>query len=182
MRALGKLKTTTTTLKMVPSRAFGMVGAPKHWAWLGAEYHSRRHSTTGRAPREHFLAEAVLHRALPRGVDLGEVFLRRERRKVRADGTVQLYGRTWEVSSHLSGRWVQLRVHTTDSSRRPRVYFEGTYMGEATLLDLHRNATRRRRRPKTATAPAFEPTGLDPLGDLEHEHYRQGEPTREEDS
>lgn len=145
----------------------------KHWAWLEVEYHGRRHSTTGRSPREHFLAEAGQHRPLPRGLDLREVFLRRERRKVRADGTVQLFGRTWEVPSHLSGRWVQLRVHATDSTLRPRVYFEGEYLGEATLLDLHRNATRRRRRPRPETTSAIEPTGLDTLADLERVHYRE---------
>ena len=32
----------------------------KHWAWLGAEYHARVHETTGRAPREHFLAHPVV--------------------------------------------------------------------------------------------------------------------------
>lgn len=144
----------------------------KHWAWLEAEYHGRQHSTTSRTPREHMLSEAEQHRPLPQGLDLGEVFLRRERRKVRADGTVQLFGRTWEVPSHLSGQWVQMRVHATDSTQRPRVYFEGKYLGEATRLDLHRNATRRRRRPHPESAPAVEPTGLDPLGDLEREHYR----------
>lgn len=144
----------------------------KHWAWLEVEYHGRRHSTTGRVPREHVLAEAEQHRPLPRGLDLREVFLRRERRKVRADGTVQLYGRTWEVPSHLSGRWVQLRVHAKDTTLRPRVYFEGEYLGEATGLDLHRNATRRRRRPRVETTPVIEPTGLDTLGDLERVHYR----------
>ena len=83
----------------------------KHWAWLGVEYHGRRHSTTDRVPREHFLAQADQHRPLPRGVDLHEVFLRRERRKVRADGTVQLYGQTWEVPSHLCGRWAEASPH-----------------------------------------------------------------------
>ena len=151
-----------------------------HWAWLGSEYHRRRHSTTQRVPLEHFLAQSDQHRPIPKGIDLHEVFLRRESRKVRADGTVQLYGQTWEVPSHLSGRWVQLRVHAKDSTHRPRIYFEGKSLGEATRLNLYRNATRRRRRPRAVDDTTPEPTGLDPLGDLEREHYWRGDGGDEE--
>ena len=48
--------------------------AAKHWAWLGAEYHARKHETTGRIPREHLLAEASEIRALPHGKNLDEIF------------------------------------------------------------------------------------------------------------
>lgn len=144
----------------------------KHWAWLNADYHARTHSTTGRAPLSHFLSEAEHLRPLPQRLDLAEVFLRRERRKVKADGTVQMHGRTLEVASHLSGQWVQLRVHPSDPDHCPRVYFDGQLVGEATPVDLHRNAMRRRRRARPRPEPTVEPTGLDPLGDLEHHHYR----------
>lgn len=119
------------------------------------------------------LAEAEHLRPLPRGLHLAEVFLRRERRKVKADGTVQLHGRILEVASHLSGQWVQLRVHPSDPEHRPRVYFDGQLVGEATPVDLRRNALRRRRRARPKPEPILEPTGLDPLGDLEHHHYRR---------
>ena len=67
---------------------------------------------------------------------------------------------------------MQLRVHVKDSSLRPRVYFDGEYLGEANRLDLQRNATRRRRKLRVDPTPVLEPTGLDPLGDLEREHYQ----------
>jgi transposase InsO family protein len=35
----------------------------KHWSWLAAEYHARRHDTTGRCPREHWIAELACLRA-----------------------------------------------------------------------------------------------------------------------
>ena len=62
---------------------------------------------------------------------------------------------------------------------RPRVFVDGQLVGEATPLDLHRNATRRRRRAQPEPAP--EPTGIDPLGDLEREHYRFRDDPNEED-
>jgi transposase InsO family protein len=69
----------------------------KHWAWLAVEYHARVHDTTGRAPREHWLAEAAHLRPVPRGKNLDEVFLHREKRTVRKDGTVRFDGRLLEV-------------------------------------------------------------------------------------
>lgn len=142
----------------------------KHWAWLGAEYHARTHATTGRKPLEHFLAETEHHRPLPRDLDVTDVFLRRERRKVRADGTVRLYGRVFEVAYQLPGQWVELRLHPVDPHHRPRVFVDDQLVGEATPIDLHRNATRRRHRARPHTQHETT-TGLDPLGDLEREHY-----------
>jgi len=152
----------------------------KHWAWVSSEYNERRHTTTGRAPFEHFLSEAEHMRPLPRGIDLSEVFLQRERRKVRADGTVQLHGRRLEVESHLCGQWVELRFHPAEPRIRPRVYADDEYAGQATVLDLLGNATRRRRRPTAKPEPDVEPTGLDPLGDLEREHYRLSDPDQDD--
>lgn len=151
----------------------------KHWAWLSAEYHARLHSTTGRAPFEHLLAEVAHHRPLPRDLDVADLFLRRERRKVRADGTVQLHGRVFEVAFHLPGQWVELRTHPANPELRPRVFVDSEFIGEAIPLDLHRNATRRRRRAQPE--PALEPTGINPLGDLEREHYRFRDESNDED-
>ena len=81
----------------------------KHWAWLSAEYHARPHTTTGRAPREHWLAEVSSLRTLPRTTNLAEVFLHRERRVVRKDGTVRFRGGFLEVRPELVGREVELR-------------------------------------------------------------------------
>ncbi|MBK9000780.1 MAG: DDE-type integrase/transposase/recombinase [Myxococcales bacterium] len=70
-----------------------------HWAWLEQEYHARKHDTTGRAPREHWLAEvAAGHlRPLPRGLDLDAVFLHRATRHVRDDGVLSFRGQLLEV-------------------------------------------------------------------------------------
>ncbi len=81
----------------------------KYWAWLGVEYHTRIHETTQRAPRDHFLAEVRELRQLPRNHRLDEVFLHREERTVRKDGTVQFEGKQLEVRSELCGD--RYRIH-----------------------------------------------------------------------
>ena len=99
----------------------------KHWAWLCAEYHARKHETTGRAPREHFLAEVEHLRALPRGNNLDEVFLHREPRKVRNDGTVRFRGAYLEVRPELVGKTVELRYDPTHEAARPQVFFKDRF-------------------------------------------------------
>jgi len=144
-----------------------------HWAWLGAEYHARRHATTERAPREHWLAELDHLRALPRGIDLDAVFLHRARRTVRKDGTVRWSGKYLEVRAELTGQKVELRFDPADPAALPRVYVEGRFACDTVLLDRHRNATRPRRRNLGAPDPTVKPTGLAPLEQITREHYQR---------
>lgn len=144
-----------------------------HWAWLGAEYHRRKHTTTGRAPQEHWLAEAHELRALPAGIDLDEVFLHRARRKVRNDGTLRWRGQLLEVRAELVGTRVELRYDPSETRARPRVFVDGRFVCDTVVLDRHRNATRRRRRELGRPDPRAEPTGIDPIELIEKQHYER---------
>jgi putative transposase len=146
-----------------------------HTAWLAREYHARQHGTTGRSPREHFLAEvAAGHvRPLPRGVDLDAVFWHRAQRTVRKDNTVSIGGRRLElVLAGMAGRKVELRFDPADDESAPKVYVDGVFVCDTRKLDLHANARRKRKRVEEAPADApLSRTELDPLGDLLAEHY-----------
>ena len=148
----------------------------KHWAWLAAEYHARRHDTTGRSPREHWLAELAFLRTLPRQTNLDEIFLHRERRVVRKDGTVRFRGGYLEVRPELEGREVELRFDPRDDVAHPRVFVEDRFVCDTVPLDRIRNASRRRRRVRGAPAPDAEPSGLDPLALIEADHYHRVRP------
>ena len=152
-----------------------------HWAWLGAEYHRRVHATTGRRPLDHWLDEARHLRPLPPGKDLDQVFLHREKRKVRKDATVRFAGRFYEVRAELTGKQVELRFDPKDPhTRPPRVFLDGRFVCDSVPLDRVRNSVRRRRRELGTPDPASPPTGIDPLSLIEREHYRRtrlpGEP------
>jgi transposase InsO family protein len=147
-----------------------------HWAWLAAEYHARRHDTTGRAPREHWLSGVAELRPLPRGCDLDALFLHRERRFVRKDGTVRFGGALLEVRPELCGQTVELRFDPAEPDARPRVFVEGRFFCDTVPLDRHRNTVRERRRNLGAPEPQVEPTGLDPLALIQREHYRRARP------
>lgn len=145
----------------------------KHWAWLGAEYHARKHETTGRVPRDHLLAEAGEFRAIPRDKDLDAIFLHRETRKVRKDGTVRWRGGYLEVRAELTRQTVELRFDPQDDSALPRVFIDDTFFCDTVPLDRLRNMDRRRRRIAGDPEPLAKPSGFDPLALIEDEHYRR---------
>jgi transposase InsO family protein len=148
----------------------------KHWAWLAAEYHARQHDTTGKVPREHWLAELPYLRTLPRHKSLDEIFLHRERRFVRKDGTVRFRGGFLEVRPELVGREVELRFDPRDDAAHPRAFIEDRFVCDTVPLDRVRNASRRRRHLRGEPAPDVEPSGLDPLALIEAEHYERVRP------
>jgi transposase InsO family protein len=145
----------------------------KHWAWLGVEYHARVHDTTQRVPREHLLAETAELRPLPRGLSIDEVFLHRDERLVRKDGTVRWHGVFLEVRPELCGKRIELRFDPTDESALPRVFIGGRFDSDTVPLDRLKNMTRHRRHLTGEPAPDAIPSGLDPLALIEDEHYRR---------
>jgi len=146
-----------------------------HDAWLSVEYHARRHDTTGRVPRAHWL-ELVEHlRPLPRGVSLDEVFLHRERRKVRKDGTVRFGGRLLEVRAELTGT-VELRFDPVAPNALPRVFVNNRFVCDTVPLDRLANAHRVRRRDVGVPTTAPQPSGLDPLALIQAEHQQYARP------
>lgn len=142
----------------------------RHWAWLSVEYNARIHDTTGRIPRDHWLAEAHELLPLPRHKNLDDVFLHRERRKVRKDGTVRFAGTLLEVRAELTGQSVELRFDPNEPSKLPRVFVDNKFYCDTVVLDRVANATRKRRRNLGAPDPTVKPTGLDPLALIQAEH------------
>ena len=148
----------------------------KLWAWLSAEYHHRQHHTTGRSPREHWLAELSFLRPVPSQKNLSDVFLHRERRTVRKDGTVRFRGGFLEVRPELVGQEVELRFDPHDDTARPRVFVENSFVCDTVPLDRLANAWRKRRRVCPEASPDVEPSGLDALALIEAEHYDRVRP------
>jgi hypothetical protein len=143
-----------------------------HQAWLAREYHNRKHDTTGRIPREHWLEQCDHLRPLPGGKDLDEIFLHRASRTVSKVGTVRWDGGRLEVSPELAGRKVELRYDPNAPEALPKVFVDNRFVCDTVPLDFYRNAQRKRRRDLGRPDPMVVPTGIDPLGDLVREHQR----------
>lgn len=144
---------------------------------LGAEYHAREHDTTERAPRQHFLEHAEHLRPVDPKKELDEVFLHRVRRTVRADGTVRFKGGFLEVRPELvaSRAQIELRFDPSEPDTLPRVFVNDRFVCDTVWLDRLANQHRKRRTIRLPV-PALRPSGIDPLAQLEDEHYRRGRP------
>lgn len=141
-----------------------------HVAWVACEYNRRPHGTTGQAPLEHFLAGADNLRPVPKGLDLDDVFLHRDVRKVRNDGTVRWRGGFYEVPGEYVGEKVELRYLPLEPERPPLLYVDGARVCEATPLDrLANNKRPRRELPRPEPAPLRTLKG--PL-DYIHDEYQ----------
>lgn len=145
----------------------------KYWAWLGVEYHARIHETTQRMPREHFIAEVGELRPLPKNHRLDEVFLHREERTVRKDGTVQFEGKLLEVRTELCGEKVELRFDPHDATKLPQVFVKNRFYCDTVELDRIANMYRKRRPIPKTPMPKHAPLEMDPLGLMENEFYRR---------
>lgn len=146
------------------------------WSWLAVEYNAREHEGTGKAPLEHWLEKTDVLRPVPPSVSLDEVFLHRERRMVRKDGTVRFRGGFLEVRSSLVGKEVELRFDPFDDLALPRVYLEGKFFCDTVPLDPIANSLRRRHRPGETTREVIVRSGIDPLGLIQEEHLRRAQP------
>lgn len=145
---------------------------------LSSEYHGREHTTTGKSPREHWLAEVEHLRVVRQDLDLDEVFLHRATRRVRKDGTVRFDGQRLEVRAELVGKWVELRYAPSQRPARPRVFLDGRFVCDTVEMNLYKNATRTRRRDLGQPDPQATPTGLDPLQQIHKQHYERTRPPR----
>lgn len=149
----------------------------KLWAWLGAEYHVRKHDTTERTPQQHFLEHAEHFRPVAPDKDLDQVFLHRVRRTVRSDGTVRFKGGFLEVRPELvaSRTPVELRFDPSEPDALPRVFVNDRFVCDTVRLDRLANHGRKRRTIKLPV-PSLPPSGIEPLAQMEDEHCRRGRP------
>lgn len=129
-------------------------------SWLEGYYHLRKHKGTGEPPKERVkgIKRPMRHVSM---VELTEIFLWEEIRKVDKAGCVSVFGNTFEVPSHLSGQSVTLRFDPYNLSVM-QVWHEGNRLPDAQLLDLKRSIHERVKStlPKVEKKDASPATGL----------------------
>jgi putative transposase len=116
-------------------------------SWLESEYHRSPHRALGgKTPLELWLEKAHLVIPIDPTVNLAEVFMHEDNRKVHKDSTLTLYGVLYEVDSTLIGEHVHLRYDPMlPPRRRPvRVLLGNEPHGEARIVDAYANSRVRR--------------------------------------
>lgn len=137
-------------------------------AWVEQEYHRTRHSEIDATPLAHYLASPSVARECPRAAELAAAFrIEVVRRQRRADGTVSLAGKRFEIPAryrHLGvltlryARWDLARVDLIDAR-------SGVILCPVKPLDKAANADGQRKAlnaPGSDVAPPA-PSGIAPL-------------------
>ena len=125
----------------------------RFWKWLEEEYHRKPHaSLDGKTPHEVFQSQVHLVSFIEDGDWLDAIFLKREHRKVKADGTITLNKQLYEVPPRFIGQSIELRY----DERGVYVYEDGRKVAEAVRVRLEDNAYVKRHRSPFAAIPAKE--------------------------
>ncbi|EQB95161.1 hypothetical protein GA8_13080, partial [Geobacillus sp. A8] len=125
----------------------------RFWKWLEEEYHRKPHaSLDGKTPHEVFQSQ-VERVVWIEDIDwLDAIFLKREHRKVKADGTITLNKQLYEVPPRFIGQSIELRY----DERGVYVYEDGKRVAEAIRVRLEDNAYVKRHRSPFAAVSAKE--------------------------
>jgi putative transposase len=115
----------------------------RFWRWLEEDYHRKPHaSLNGKTPHEIFLSQNHTVQFLEDRTVLDSIFLKREFRKVKADGTISLNKQLYEVPPRFIGQSVDIRY----DDHGVYVYEDGKEVAQAKPVCLHDNAHVKRNR------------------------------------
>lgn len=134
----------------------------RYWKWLDNDYHRKPHSALDKSPLEFFMEQADRIEYIGDPAVADALFLLRAQRKVRSNATLQIDNVIYEADCSLAGSTVEVRYEPEWiglSHRKLPLYVEDVHVGDASFVQLHDNAIKRRPsgRP-TAESPVEKPS------------------------
>ncbi len=126
----------------------------RFWRWLEEDYHRREHaSLDGKTPHEVFHSQLESITFLEDTSILDSIFMKREQRKVKADGTISLNKQLYEVPADFIGYTVDVRMDDTGVY----IFKDDKKVAEAKPVSMTDNAhVKRVRSPFSVTQLAEE--------------------------
>lgn len=126
----------------------------RFWRWLEEDYHRREHaSLDGKTPHEVFHSQLESITFLEDTSILDSIFMKREQRKVKADGTISLNKQLYEVPADFIGYSVDVRIDDTGVY----IFKDDKKVAEAKPVSMTDNAhVKRVRSPFSVTQSAEE--------------------------
>lgn len=115
------------------------------WQWLEQEYHRRRHSALEMNPLDKYLSQVSQVKMVEDPASLKLLFLKRDYRKVRHDGTISLHNHLFEVPPVYIGQKIELRYD--EELKEVLIFNEGKPAGQAKAVNLADNARAKREKP-----------------------------------
>jgi transposase InsO family protein len=139
------------------------------WAWVEGEYHHAPHKgLEDKTPFDAWAMSSSDVRVPGPELDLRDMFLFEQKRKVHTDRTVSLHGTTYEVDASLVGETVILRYSPSKPGGPVDVWHRGKKIQTAKRVDVHANCfIRRGRGPRIdSSRPSIPPDAALRLRDL----------------
>lgn len=129
----------------------------KFMIWLETEYHRNPHSSLGVTPLEAWLNKIGRVKQIDPTIDLEQIFLHCEKRKVYKDSIISLHGKSFEAPSHLIGKTILVSFDPHSPLNRVLLSWNGTDYGEARPLDLYANTKVKREENSRQLTPVEKP-------------------------
>jgi putative transposase len=119
------------------------------WAYVESEYHQSPHrGINQQTPLDAWVNRSSHVQLVGHRVDIDDLFLFEEKRKVQNDRTLSLHGIAFEVETVLVGKTVTLRFEPQHPQGPLQVWFDGKRFCDASPVDPQANCFIRRARPK----------------------------------
>jgi hypothetical protein len=145
----------------------------RFWSWVEGEYHQSPHKgLDGQTPLDAWAMRSGEVRIPGPELDLREIFLFEQKRRVQRDRTVSLDGVLYEVDATLVGESVTLRFDPSKKGGPVDVWHSGHKVQTARVVDAYANCFVKRNHERKTFAPQTQPDapkpGL-PMRDLDDE-------------
>lgn len=119
--------------------------------WLEEDYHRKLHTSLDMTPLDKFMSQASEVRTLDDPNILKEIFLKRDYRKVKHDGTISVKGSLFEVPPELIGQRVEVRFDP-EEFHEVTIFKEGKAFFKAKPVSFSDNARVKRQKEKKENA------------------------------
>lgn len=144
-------------LRVTPAQSLEELNQ-RFWHWLEEDYHRKPHaSLDGKSPVEVFQSQLENVTFLEDTSLLNTIFLRREQRKVKADGTITLHKQLYEVPARFIGQTVDIRFDESEV----HIFEDDQKVAKAIPVSLNDNAIAKRVRSPFVLSQSNQKEGRD---------------------
>lgn len=114
----------------------------RFWRWLEEDYHRKEHSSLGMTPMDMYFSQTSRVRLVDDPASLEHLFLKRQMRKVRHDGTISVQNQLFEVPQKYIGQQIEVRFNDSGVY----IYENGLPKDKAKAVNFADNAHVKRER------------------------------------
>jgi len=111
----------------------------KFFTWLEEDYHRKIHSSIDMTPLDKYMSQISEVKTFNNPEKMEMLFLKRQKRKVKHDGTISVNSKLYEVPPVLIGKKIDIRFNP-ETYEQIFIYDDGKCLGTAKPVIMHDNA------------------------------------------